>query len=117
MPSPSPPPTIERLLGEPIGSTGTLELLLLLRSAREPLRVDDLSEAIGSPASWTDLQLGALARGRLVAPAGDGGWAYAPASPRLAGAVDELARAWQRDRRSVIRWLLQPRRRGPGAGR
>jgi hypothetical protein len=109
----APPPTIELLLGDPIGSTGTLELLLTLRAgAGKAQSVDDLSDAIGSPRTWTEHQLEALARKRLVAPADHGGWTYAPATPRLADAVDELAHFWHRDRRSVIRWLLQPRRRG-----
>jgi hypothetical protein len=107
----APPPTVERLLDDPIGSTGTLELLLAVRAgAGKPQSVHDLSTAIGSPRSWTEHQLDVLARERLVV-AVDGGWAYAPATPRLASAVDELARLWQRDRRSVIRWLLEPRSR------
>jgi DNA-binding IclR family transcriptional regulator len=106
------PSTVERLLDDPIGSTGTLELLLVLRAGGgAPRRVEDLCDAVGSPRSWTELQLAALERGRLVAPAGDGAWSYAPATPRLAAAVDELARAWQRNRRAVIRRLLQPKQR------
>ena len=107
----APPPTIERLLDGPIGSTGTLELLLLLRAASgRAQHVEELSSAIGSPPSWTALQLEALEGGRLVSrSAGDRGWSYAPATPRLAAAVDELAGVWQRDRRSVTRWLLRPR--------
>jgi DNA-binding IclR family transcriptional regulator len=108
---PDPPPTIERLLAGPIGSTGTLELLLLLRAGSDrPRQIEELSSAIGSPPSWTELQLEALEDGRLVSrSANGGGWSYAPATPRLASAVEELAGIWQRDRRSVTRWLLMPR--------
>jgi hypothetical protein len=109
--TPDPPPAIERLLHGPIGSTGTVELLLLLRAgAGRPQQVEELSSAIGSPPSWTALQLEALEAGQLASrTANGGGWSYAPATPRLASAVDELAGLWQRDRRSVTRWLLRPR--------
>jgi DNA-binding IclR family transcriptional regulator len=109
-----PTPSAERLLGDPIGSVGALELLLVLRAGDGRAHdLDELCAALGSPRSWTEVQLDALTQGRLVAQAADGGWTYAPATPRLAAAVDELARAWQRNRRAVTRWLFKPPHRRP----
>lgn len=107
-----PPLAVERLLQDHITSVGTLELLLLLhRDGARDYGIDELCAELGSPRSWAELQLNALARGRLVALGPQGRWSYAPATAGLASAVDDLARAYEEDRHAVSRWIFKPRRR------
>jgi DNA-binding IclR family transcriptional regulator len=106
-----PPRSIDAILGRAIDSVGSVELLLLLRSGGDRRRsVDELCTALGSPASWTQLQLEALSEAGLVEQDG-AGWRYAPSSPRLAAGADDLAAAWRRDNRAVRRWVFEPRDR------
>jgi hypothetical protein len=110
--SESPRSSIDGLLDGPVGSVGAVELLLLLRAGEgRDHSVDELRALIGSPRSWTELQLSVLARGDLVSGDAERGWRFAPATAELREAVDELARAWRRDSRAVSRRLLAPRRR------
>jgi DNA-binding IclR family transcriptional regulator len=107
-----PPRSLDGLLDGAVDSVGSIELLLLLRAAGEQGHaVDHLSGVLGSPRTWTKTQLDVLARAGLAEPAAAGRWRYAPASATLAGAVDDLADAWQRDRRTVRRWVFKSRRR------
>jgi DNA-binding IclR family transcriptional regulator len=108
-----PPANVERLLGHALGSVGSVELLLLLRDAGDrPHTVEHLRQALGSPRSWTVRELEALADAGLARTDPEG-WRYAPATEALAGAVDELARAWQLDGRAVSRWAFAARRTRP----
>ena len=108
----SPPQSIDRLFDGAVGSVGAVELLLVLRSGRGRAQtVDELCAALGSPRSWTELQLDALVRAQLVAGDAARGWTFAPATGALADAVDDLARAWRRDSRAVSRWVFSRRRR------
>jgi hypothetical protein len=109
--SDAPPPDIECLLREHIASVGTLELLLLLRDDDSRARqIGDISSALGSPSSWTELQLEELTRGGMVAGNATDGWCYAPISARLAGTVDALASEWSRDPGAVSRWIFRRER-------
>jgi DNA-binding IclR family transcriptional regulator len=99
------------LLDGAVDPVGSIELLLLLRNTDErPHQVDELCATLGSPRSWTELQLDALVRSGLVERLEDG-WRYAPASATLASAVDQLADAWRRDGSAVRRWVFRPPRR------
>ena len=111
-----PPRSLDGLLDGAVDSVGSIELLLILRATGERTHeVDELCTALGSPRSWTELQLAALARSGLVEHE-EGGWRYAPASAALASAVDELAEAWKRDGRAVRRWVFKPARRSRRRG-
>jgi DNA-binding IclR family transcriptional regulator len=107
-----PPRGIDRLLERAVDSVGSVELLLLLRSAgNRPRTVTELCAALNSPSSWTSSRLDALRLTGLVRRDEHGGWRYAPSDPRLASAVDDLAAEWQRDSSSVRRWVFAPRHR------
>jgi DNA-binding IclR family transcriptional regulator len=113
--SDEPPASVVRLLDGAVGSVGAVELLLLLRSGTGRAHtVEELCSMLGSPTSWTESQLDALARAQLVSGGAQEGWTYAPASAPLGRAVDDLAGAWRRDSRAVSRWVFRPR---PGSGR
>ncbi len=111
MPRDEPPAHLERLLEGSLTSVGTLELLLLLHGRpRRSWRVDDLSTALSSPTSWTALQLESLEGADLVTGR-EGGWRYAPGTPELDRAVDDLAELWNADRRRITNWAFEPRSR------
>ena len=108
-----PSPSTQRLLDGAVVSVGSIELLLLLRSASDRHHdVMDLCAALQSPRAWAELELDRLAGARLIARAHDG-WRYAPATRRLADAVDELSLAWQQDPRTVRRWVFASWRSPP----
>ncbi len=101
----------QRLIAQHVGSVGVLDLLLLLRG--EPNRVwsrDALRDALACPPGWAERELERLQDGGL-ARSDEGGYRYAPSSPRHRAAVESVARAWKRDRAAVTRLIFAPRRR------
>jgi hypothetical protein len=100
----------ERLVERHLDSAGLLDLLLLLRGAPDRVwTTAAICAELQCPPGWPDQQLERLRAAGLAARAGDG-HRYAPASPRLAAAVDSLAGAWRRDRARVTRLILAPHR-------
>ena len=108
-----PPPDIERLLTDHIGSVGTLEVLLVLLATAQPRH-----GPTSSARRWR-----ALARGpsssSMPSPAAAScparpakGWTYAPALAAPGGASTGSRARWERDHKAVSRWILKPRRRG-----
>jgi hypothetical protein len=106
------PSAIEQLIDE-LGSVGALELLLQLRDAA-PSRISlaDVCAGLRCPVSWAELQLGRLRHADLVEGDAAEGFVYAPGSPELAVAADELAALWEANRRVITsRMLESPRAR------
>ena len=107
-----PSQSVDRLLGGTLGSVGSVELLLLLRrSSDRAFGVEELCVALQSPRTWAEQELCVLVRARVLVGEAQSGWRYAPATAQLARAVDDLAAAWQRDRRAVSRWAFDAERR------
>ena len=100
----------ERLIARHVDSVGVLDLLLLLRG--EPHRAwtrDDVCEELACPLGWAERELDRLRHAGL-AGADDGGYRYAPGSARQRAAVDNVARAWRRDRAAITKLIFAPRR-------
>jgi hypothetical protein len=103
--------SLDRLPAEAVDSVGAIELLVLMRSlGGRAQEVGELCAALGSPRSWTLLQLDKLVGAGLIERGGDDRWRYAPSTTPLAGAVEELAEAWERDPSTVRRWAFPARR-------
>ena len=99
----------KQLITDHLDSVMQLEVLLLL--AGSPGKVwtaPDLAQQLRIDAVWVEGQLRAMAAGGLVA-LGDAGppaqFRFAPRTPELAQAVDELARAYA-DRRVTVIGLI-----------
>ena len=101
----------ERLVERHLDSAGLLDLLLLLRGRPDRAwTAGEICDELRCPPGWPGEQLRRLRAAGLAAREGDG-HRYAPATPRLAAAVDSLAGTWRRDRARVTRLILAPRRR------
>jgi hypothetical protein len=101
----------ERLIAHHVDSVGVLDLLLLLRG--EPDRVwtrDAAADQLACPLGWAERELERMRHGGLATVDSDG-YRYAPANAGLRAAVDNVARAWKRDRAAVTRLIFAPRRR------
>jgi hypothetical protein len=101
----------ERFIERHLYSTGTLDLLLLLRSrSASAWSPEAICELLRCPPGWARVELARLRAAGLLVADGDG-YRYAPASPRQRAAVDSLAGAWRRNRASVTRLILTPRQK------
>ena len=96
----------QRLIDRHVHTTGTLDLLLLLRiRPTGTWSPDEICELLRCPPGWADDELRRLQAADLVVTDGDE-YRYAPATPRQRMAVDSLAAAWRRDRAAVTRRIL-----------
>ena len=101
----------ERLIVRHVDSAGALDLLLLLHATRDrQWRFDELCRELRCPDAWARAQLERLAQIELVTTAED---RHRFRRGREYGAaVDEVARAYRRDRAAVTRLVFtRPARR------
>ena len=106
------PARVKQFITEHVDSVMQLELLLMLAGPEaRPWTAAELAQQLRVDAGWVDTTLRALAAGGLVAvtdgaaaPAG-AQFRYAPRTPDLAAAVNELGAAYA-DRRVTVIGLI-----------
>ena len=96
----------QRLISRHVDSVGALDLLLLLHAGRDrDWSQQELCERLRCPRAWASEQLTRLEAAGLVAEASEDRYQYRR-GPEYGPAVDEVARAFRRDRAAVTRLIF-----------
>ena len=105
------PPETRLLLRDHVHSTGELDLLMLLHGERARVwTVDEICTALRCPSSWAEPRLEALHRAGVFARRDDG-YACAPASQELDGALYALEDAQRTRWAELTAMIAAPLRR------
>ena len=96
----------ERLITRYVDSVGALDLLLLVHAGRDrDWSADELCDALRCPTAWVAEQIRRLEKAELLTEVADGRYRYRRGR-RYGPAVDEIARAFRRDRAGLTRRIF-----------
>ena len=96
----------EQLIARHVDSVGALDLLLLVHDRRDrDWSAEELCEALRCPDRWAAEQIARLEALDLLGEVAPQRYRYLRGR-RFGAAVDEIARAWRRDRAAVTRQIF-----------